>query len=96
MGAAPDGTTIITVPNADGTGPTVTVLHDPVTGTLAEPVAITVEHATAHIGIRHADGTTTRWSCLPGAHITAAALAENAGITSIDHIDAVTVSAVPS
>lgn len=92
MSAAPAGTTIITSPGPDGTGPTVTLHADPDTGVLGSPFAITVDDGTADIVIRRTDGVETAWACLPGAHITAAMLAD-VGIRTAADIHTLTVTA---
>lgn len=92
MSAAPAGTTVITAPRPDGTGPTVTLHCDPDTGVLAEPFAVTIEGGAANIAIRHANGAETSWTCISGAHITAAMLAGESIRTAAD-IHTLTVTA---
>lgn len=93
MAAAPDGTTVITVPHTDGTVTTVTLRHDPDTGEFAQPWAITVDGAAADIQLHTAaDSDAALFTCAPGAHITAAMLAD-AGIRTAADIHALTVTA---
>lgn len=93
MAAAPPGTVVITVPHPNGAGITAVLRYDPATGAFAEPFAITVEGASAHIDVEaEPDGRTIKFTCVAGAHITAAMLAAG-GVTGAAQIRAITVMA---
>lgn len=93
MSAAPPGTTVITAPGPDGTGPTVTLHYDPDTGEFNQPWAITVDGATANVWLHMTvSPDPVLFTCIPGAHITAAMLADT-DIRNIADIYALTVTA---
>lgn len=93
MAAAAPGITVVTVPRANGTIGTVTLHADPASGVFDEPWAITVDGTTVDIDIHAAaDTATALFTCLPGAHITAAMLAD-AGIHNAADIHALIVTA---